>query len=146
MEPPFFFIFLNTCYSYAAPWNPLSTPRHSSGLGTPSRLQPAPEIDLFSYVSDVNPLVVIKGSRQTHDRIVQDVGNTRDTVAMRHKLRWGTTKDSRVDFDAQSRGKARNTLGFLIDSRLTFNAHIKARTAKAAATIAILLCIQEWSD
>ena len=99
------------------------------------------EVHLFSYVDDVNPLVIYRNlSKREHDQLVGEVDNTLKKESEREGLRWDKSKESRTNFRSTSKTAA-TTLWLLIDSDLRFKLNKKERARKASPCLAVLSCI-----
>jgi len=102
-------------------------------------LLPPPEtlVLLFSYMDDVNPLIVSKHSTtQQHNHMVQGVNQILNEEAERSHLTWDPSKETRLDYKRttrikslvrlQSKDPVRN-LGVIFDTGLGLQRHINKR-------------------
>jgi len=91
-----------------------------------------PQVELFSYADDVNPVVVTWGtSKKEHARVTREVDNILVEVAKDQHLTWDPRKDTQVDFGDSRPIQHTTTLGITICSNLSFQKHIDNRFKKA---------------
>lgn len=69
--------------------------------------------------------------------VVKQVDLSLIKAAKEDKLEWDTSKDTRLDFG--NNNTEIKTLGIVVDSKLNFRKHIRARTEKAGAAMNVLL-------
>ncbi|KAF8420194.1 hypothetical protein EV426DRAFT_701748 [Tirmania nivea] len=85
---------------------------------------------IFSYVDDVNPLVITAGlSKRQHNEVIKQVDRLLEDTAVKYQLKWDAQKETRLDFgEAGKHGKPIKTLGIIVDRQLHFTPHIKAHS------------------
>jgi len=114
-----------------------SPPRYS--LRQPAYHGPLISVDLHSYADDVNPLIVTQHTtRRQHQGIVDQVDQILESSAAHFFLTWDSSKDARVNFGPGHRDHT-TTLGILIQSDFSFQAHINARIQKATRLAQVMM-------
>ncbi|KAF8416605.1 hypothetical protein EV426DRAFT_685764 [Tirmania nivea] len=110
--------------------------------GTPQTITPhAPTfatVYIFSYVDDINPLIISDLSTMGHNKALKLVNAILNDKAEEDELTWGADKESRVDFHSH-RASSCTTLGIRVKSNLSWDEHIKIRTEKAANLLRVLV-------
>ena len=109
----------------------------------PPTLTPVPKVQvcIFSYVDDVNPLVISQGLIQReHDKVMTKVEEIMEAEAATELLKCDGAKDPKVNFGRRPLTKC-TTLRLRIQSDLTWEEHIHLRAHKARAILVILCSI-----
>ncbi|KAF8418328.1 hypothetical protein EV426DRAFT_577662 [Tirmania nivea] len=113
-------------------------------VGDPDTPPHKEDVKLYSYVDDVNPVVVTHGlTGGEHDQLTWQVDGILEEEARKEGLTWDKQKESRVDFGNGRRNRRggqnwTKTLGVRIDGDLSFKRHIAEKAAKASAVTATL--------
>jgi len=112
--------------------------RRSERLRVPESGPPPVQVYLMSYADDVNPIVVTRShGTKEHARICDKVDECLEKCAQKDKLSWDPQKNTRVTF-GEGPLQSITTLGIVIDSRLSFQSHIDARTRKANRILQVM--------
>ena len=110
---------------------PARNTHHRSAKTAQSGPLPTLKVKLVSYADDVNALIITRNtSIKEHKRIGKAVDLSLADTAREDKLDWDARKDSLVHFFMGPRHST-TTLGITINSELSFQEQIDARTAKA---------------